>query len=397
MSQVSNRREIMADDLLDKLAALIRQERESLLEQWRRDVRHIPGAQDLDTPTLNDHIPELLEELATTLESEQDETMPEPHMELNPKAHGLQRLRDGFDIVEVVAEYNVLRNALQDLAEIHGLVLQGSAGHIINRVLDEAIGAAVDAYARQKAIELQQRRQEHLSFVAHDLRTPIVAISIASEILERNLPADAQGEETSLMLSALQRNVKRLDGLVTKVIQEEKNLNLDEALQVECREFDLWPVVHDLIRSLTPLAEAAGTELRNRVSIRLVVFADAGLLTQVFQNLISNAIDYTPKGEIVIEAKEMDAEGGVECSVRDNGAGIAEDFIGKVFDKLETDPLKKGGIGLGLAIVKQIVEAHGGEITVESELGVGSIFRFTLPGPAWSRKMKLANYSSHPD
>jgi signal transduction histidine kinase len=55
-------------------------------------------------------------------------------------------------------------------------------------------------------------------------------------------------------------------------------------------------------------------------------------------------------------------------------------FIGKVFDKLETDPQKKGGIGLGLAIVKQIIEAHGGEITVESELGVGSTFRFTLPG-----------------
>jgi len=152
------------------------------------------------------------------------------------------------------------------------------------------------------------------------------------------------------------------------------------AFQVERREVDLWPIVHDLIRDLSPLAEAAGTELRNRVSIRQVVFADAGLLTQVFQNLISNAIDYTPQGEIMIGAKEAGAEGGAECWVSDTGAGIAEDFIGKVFDKLETDPEKKGGIGLGLAIVKQIVEAHGGEITVESELGVGSTFRFTLPG-----------------
>ena len=183
-----------------------------------------------------------------------------------------------------------------------------------------------------------------------------------------------------MMLNTLQRNVKRLDGLVTKVIQEENNLNMDAAFRVERREVDLWPIVHDLIRDLSPLAEAAGTELRNRVSIRQVVFADAGLLTQVFQNLISNAIDYTPKGEIMIGAKEAEAEGGVECWVGDNGAGIAEDFIGKVFDKLETDPEKKGGIGLGLAIVKQIVEAHGGEITVESELGVGSTFRFTLPG-----------------
>ncbi|MCA1635218.1 MAG: sensor histidine kinase [Acidobacteria bacterium] len=370
----------MADGLLDKLAALIRQERESLLEQWRRDVRHIPGAQDLDTPTLNDHIPELLEELATTLQLEHDETMLDPHMELNPKAHGLQRLRDGFDIVEVVAEYNVLRNALQDLTEMHGLVLQGKAGHIVNRVLDEAIGLAVDTYAREKAVELQQRRQEHLSFVAHDLRTPLVAISIASEILERNLSDETKDEESSMLLSTLQRNVKRLDGLVTKVIQEEKNLNMDTALQLERRDFDLWPVVHDLIRDLQPLAEAADTELRNRISIRLVVFGDAGLLTQVFQNLISNAIDYTPKGEIVIGAQETEADGGVECWVSDNGAGIPEKFIEKVFDKLETDPEKKGGMGLGLAIAKQVVEAHGGKISVESKEGLGSTFRFTLPG-----------------
>jgi signal transduction histidine kinase len=178
----------------------------------------------------------------------------------------------------------------------------------------------------------------------------------------------------------LQRNVKRLDGLVTKVIQEEKNLNMDTALQLESREFDLWPVVHDLIRDLQPLAEAAGTELRNRISIRLVVFGDAGLLTQVFQNLISNAIDYTPKGEIVIGAHETGTEGGVECWVSDNGAGIPEELIEKVFDKLETDPHKKGGMGLGLAIVKQIVEAHGGEISVESKEGSGATFRFTLPG-----------------
>ena len=365
-------------ELLKTVAMLIMQEREALLERWRQDVRHIPGAQDLDIPTLNDHIPELLDELATTLRSGNDERLEEPHMELNPKAHGLQRLRDGFDIVEVVAEYNVLRNALQDLAEIHGLVLHGRAGHIVNRVLDEAIGVAVDTYARQKAVELQQRRQEHLSFVAHDLRTPLVAISIASEILGRNIPDEGRGEEASLMLSTLKRNVKRLDGLVSRVIQEEKNLNIDSALALECREIDLWPIVHDLMRDLQPLAEAVGAELRNRISIRLVAFADAGLLTQVFQNLISNAIDYTPGGEIVIGAQEMES-GEVECWVSDNGQGIPADFIEKVFEKLETDPNKKGGIGLGLAFAKQIVEAHGGTITAESVIGAGSTFRFTLP------------------
>jgi signal transduction histidine kinase len=95
--------------------------------------------------------------------------------------------------------------------------------------------------------------------------------------------------------------------------------------------------------------------------------------------LISNAIDYTPHGEVLIGAREAKESASIECWVRDNGAGIPVDRLEKVFDKLETDPQKKGGMGLGLAIVKQFVEAHGGQVTVESEPGQGSTFRFTVP------------------
>jgi signal transduction histidine kinase len=372
----------MANEALNKLAALIRQEREAILAQWRREVKHLPVAQNLDTPTLNDHVPDLLDELAAALLTESPESMVEAQLEGSPKIHGLERLRAGFDIVEVVAEYNVLRNALQDLVETHGIVLQGAAGRIVNRVIDEAIGLAVNTYATQKAVELQQRREEHLSFVAHDLRTPLVAISIAASILGRNI---SEGDaESSMMLDTLHRNVKRLDGLVTKVVQEEVNLSTNTALKIERREFDLWPLIHGLIYDLQPLAEASGTELRNRVSIHQMVYGDAGLLTQVFQNLISNAIDYTPNGEVLIGAQDDSEAGGAGasvCWVSDDGAGIPPDQQERVFEKLFTDPEKKGGMGLGLAIVKQIVEAHGGEITLESREGQGSTFRFTLPGP----------------
>ena len=76
----------------------------------------------------------------------------------------------------------------------------------------------------------------------------------------------------------------------------------------------------------------------------------------------------------------MGEDGTAECFVRDNGAGIPEDLRRTVFDQHVSDPEKPGGLGLGLAIVKTFVEAHEGVVTVESELGVGSIFRFTLPG-----------------
>jgi signal transduction histidine kinase len=102
----------------------------------------------------------------------------------------------------------------------------------------------------------------------------------------------------------------------------------------------------------------------------------------VFQNLLSNAIEYTPGGEIMVLAREISAEGAVECLVSDEGAGIPEELIDKIFERLETDPEKEGGTGLGLAIVKEVVEAHGGQVTVQSRLKEGTTFRFTLPEKA---------------
>ncbi|MEP7273135.1 MAG: HAMP domain-containing sensor histidine kinase, partial [Acidobacteriota bacterium] len=112
--------------------------------------------------------------------------------------------------------------------------------------------------------------------------------------------------------------------------------------------------------------------------------ADEAPLTQVFQNLISNSVKYTRDGEIRVEAHEL-ADGAVECFVSDNGSGIPEERIEKVFEKLETDP-EKPGTGLGLAIVKKVVEAHGGHVEVESKLGEGATFRFTLPKMNADRK-----------
>ena len=111
----------------------------------------------------------------------------------------------------------------------------------------------------------------------------------------------------------------------------------------------------------------------------MVVYADASLLRRVFQNLIANTIRYTPRGEVIIGARELGAEDPVECWVSDNGAGIPEELLEKVFDKGETDPENAGGTGLGLAIVKTFTEAHDGTVAVESKEGIGSTFRFSLP------------------
>lgn len=367
----------MTINVLDQLAALVKQERQPLLSRWRQQVRHLPSARQLDVPTLNDHLPGLLDELTAALLSKSDQTIPEALSGSSPPAHGLQRLQEAFDIEEVVAEYNVLRACIHDLADDNGLDLQGKPFHIINRVLDQAIGLALQTYATQRALEIQRRREEYLAFVAHDLRTPLNAISLAGRVLEMTLPG--RGAETAQMLNALRRNVQHLEGLVAKVLEENTNLQTELGIKLERRELDLWPLVEALIHDLHPVAGTNSTQLINRVPEDLVIYADASVMRRVFQNLIGNAIKYTPRGEVLIGARELAAEGVVECWVSDNGAGIPQELLEKVFEKGETDPEHAGGTGLGLAIVKTYSEAHGGNVTVESKAGVGSTFRFSLP------------------
>ena len=367
---------------LRQLAALIKRERAALLSQWREQVRRLPSAKHLDTPELNDHVPTLLDELTASFHSVSDQTIPEALLEGSSPNHGMQRQQDGFDIVEVVAEYNILRGCIYNLAENHGLSLSGRAFHILNRVLDEAIGLAVQTFATQRALQIQRHREEYLAFVAHDLRSPLNAISLAAQLLQPTFLEQGDTARTSQMLKTLHRNVRRLQALVEQVLKESDHIRTETGVKLERREFDLWPLVEALIHDLHPVAETASTRLINEIPEDLTVYADASLLKRVFQNLIANAIKYTPRGEVIIGAQEAQAEGGIECWIRDNGAGIPEDRLEIIFDKQETDPEKEGGTGLGLAIVKTFVEAHGGKVTVESKEGIGSTFRFMLPGRA---------------
>ncbi|MCV2351807.1 sensor histidine kinase [Paucibacter sp. Y2R2-4] len=366
---------------LQLLANLVREHGEVLLLSWRTQVRNLPSAIHLDTPTLNDHIPDLLKELAEALETNPRQTIPEALAEASPAAHGLQRLKDDFDIEEVVAEYNIMRGCIHDLATEHGLTLQGRPFHVINRIFDNAIGQAVQTYASQQALEVKQRREEYLSFVAHDLRTPLFAISLTGRSLEKSLSGQVLGPDSQRILQSLRRNVQQLQDLIGRVLEENTNLLEVIGVKVERRRFDLWPLVESLLDDLETIAAESNTKLINRVPVDLVVFADARLLRRVFQNLIGNAIQFSPGGEVLVGAQGAAGQGNVECWVSDNGQGIAAEMIEKVFDKGESggEAGAGSGLGLGLAIVKSFIEAHDGNITLHSALGEGSKFYFTLP------------------
>lgn len=363
---------------LATLATLIIDQRSSLLSGWRQQVRELPSAKGLDNPTLNDHIPQLLDELADAFRKVADASIAEILLTGSPTEHGSQRLQDGFDIEEVVAEYNILRGCIHDLADAHDLSLQGKPFHIMNRVFDGAIGLAVQTYATRQAAEVQHRREDYLAFVAHDLRTPLNAIALASHGLEAVLKTQTASPEIAIMLKTLRRNTHHLDALVRTVLEENTHLETDAGIKLERRNMDLWPLVELLIQDLHPIAEAANTRLLNQVPDELMIYADAALLRRIFQNLITNAIQFAPGGQVLIGAK-MIGDSSVECFVCDNGAGVPADRLDIIFDKLETDSEADGALGLGLYIVKSYVEAHGGNVSVASTLGAGSTLSFVIP------------------
>jgi len=365
----------MAQQNTQRLVALIRDQRDNLLASWRRQVRQLPGAANLDAPTINDQVPELLDDLANALSAENE------NADTNAVSaeHGLLRWEAGFDVKEVVTEYNILRQSLQDAAESGGIELSGKTLHVVNSVFDDAIGKAVKAFETMMTIELQQRHEEHLAFVLHDLRAPLEALSLATTVLERAIPDDQRSSSTNSALSVLRGNIERLADGMRRVLL--KTSTLDKSIRPEFVWLKLRPQVDRIVRDLGPLAASAGTEVKNEVDDRLEVYSDEQLLTQILQNLLSNAIKFTSDGTIEIGAREVDNR-AVECWVKDSGQGIAPSRLEKVFERFETtsEP-EAGGIGLGLAIVKEIVELHQGVIRVESEERNGSTFTFVLPHP----------------
>jgi two-component system phosphate regulon sensor histidine kinase PhoR len=367
----------MTDQELQRYAHLVRNEATHVLDTWRQEVAKLPSAQHLSVPVVNDHILFLIEEVATAFESRTDVSITEALRTGTPTAHGEQRLADGSDIVAIVAEYNILRGCLHDLAVNNGLNMAGRAFHILNRVFDGSIGLAVESFANHQAKEVKQRREEYLAFVTHDLRTPLGAILLTASMLQD--PERGAAAERARMFTVLMRNVAHLNTLVNQVLEENSNLAAEVGVKLERRHFDLWPKVEGLIHDLRPTGGSGNVVLINEVPVELVVFADASSVNRILQNLIGNALTHTQRGVIRIGAKERPEEDLIECWVSDTGKGIPAHRLGEVFQKGEGDADRVESAGLGLAIVKTFVEAHGGAVHAESVEGQGSTIRFTLP------------------
>lgn len=366
---------------VEALARVFAECREEIIDEWRTQAGKALAELKLDRATLTDHVPDLVTGIIRDLSDRREGRVQPDAVPSGQPRHGVQRVSDGLDVGEVVEEFNLLRAAFFTIADRHSLLLIGEAARIISRRIDTDVRMAVVAFAERQAHLLKEGEDEHLAFIAHDLRTPLNAVNLLVDELKETC-TDHAVPEVDELFESLKRNLQRVEGLIKRVLDAHAQpAGMVSSLQPERRTFELWPVAQRLIFDLAAVAKNQGVAVTNEIPRQLTVCADAGLIAQVFQNLLSNAFKYASRGRVTLTASE-DAD-GVVCTVRDSGEGIPPEMLPKVFDKLATDP-EKEGIGIGLAIVKQIVEAHGGSITAESTHGAGASFRFTLPAPSKS-------------
>jgi len=263
------------------------------------------------------------------------------------------------------------------------LVTSGSG-----RRYDEADLSLAADMARRAAIVVEHARLFHeaqqatrarddvLAVVAHDLRNPLNTVTMAIGLMLENTPVERTQERRQVEI------VRRAADRMNRMIQDLLDVKRMESgrLAIDLRPEDVDVIINDMIEMLRPLAVGSSITLEASIPEGLPpVLADSARIQQVLSNLVGNAVKFTPRdGRITVCAEQT--EGEIRFGVIDTGPGIPPEQVPHIFGQFwQASSSDRRGIGLGLAIAKGIVEAHKGTIWVESQVGTGSTFYFTLP------------------
>jgi two-component system CheB/CheR fusion protein len=246
--------------------------------------------------------------------------------------------------------------------------------------------------AKRSAEAANDAKDQFLATVSHELRTPLSAIVLWTSLIEDQKIVDA--EQLNEALKAIRRSAEEQRELIEDLVDTSRIVA--GKLRLELKEVDLPSVVHAGVESARPAATEKNVTLEERFdeSVHLVS-ADGGRIKQVVSNLVNNSVKFTPsEGRVVVTLRRSGDE--VQIIIADTGIGMSKEFLPHIFDRFSqvenASTRTQSGLGLGLAIAKQIVEMHGGYITVESPgINKGSTFTVRLPLPS------LNGASSAPD
>lgn len=292
-------------------------------------------------------------------------------------------VRVGKALVVSVRDPDVLQcvaSALRDRAIRTGRAISVVPGRVfeVSAAPTPDGGAVAVLHDVTKIEQAEKMRRDFVANVSHELRTPLTSISgYVETLLEESLDLPEHAREFMGIILKNARRVNRLTEDLLALAQVESGEHKPRVQPVRASA-----LVEDAIESLAGMVTESGVSLEAGETTDTLVLADVDAMTQVFGNLIENALKYGASGRrIVVGARPL--ENAVEFYVQDFGQGMANEHLGRIFERFyrvdKARSRESGGTGLGLAIVKHIVLAHGGTIRAESELGAGAAFLFTLP------------------
>ncbi|MFB2833513.1 response regulator [Floridanema evergladense] len=288
------------------------------------------------------------------------------------QAGGVDYITKPFQVEEVLARVNTHLNIrkLQKQLQQQNSQLQEEIRHRLS---------TEEANAQLKALETQLRQQLNvfLHAVSHDLRNPVIGTKMVLNNLTNQV-----GETIQLprkILERMQESNDRQLGLINSLI--ETHAAEVWGLKLNYQPLELKSLVQSALIDLQPMLDKEEVVLCDRISPNLpLIKADSLHLVRVYQNLIGNALKHNPPGFRLTLDAQVENE-WLRCTVADNGVGISKEQCENIFDLYFQGNQKRQsvGLGLGLYLCQHIIQAHGGAIGVESELGIGTTFWFTLP------------------
>lgn len=264
---------------------------------------------------------------------------------------------------------NIVKVSTQEMAK-------GNFKVRAKKISNDEVGMLADSFNKmaEELGQLDEMKNEFISNISHELRTPLTSIKgfavTAMDELNENI-------NLYEYLSIIDSETDRLASLVDELLDFSR-IELNR-LKIDFQEVDIGQLIEETVIMLKPAAQRFGVNIlyENPIGI-LIIYGDRGRLKQVLINLIDNAVKASKTGNFV--RVSLDAAKDVIIRVADEGYGIAENEIGHIFDKFYRGRRSKySGTGLGLAIVKKIIEAHGGNISVESMINKGTVFTVYLP------------------
>ena len=302
--------------------------------------------------------------------------------------------------VVAVEDSRLLRLSRADLQRLVsepspiGIEILGALGKIVStrlRAADEARTSIVHAESRlarrvqqlatekERLAELERLRQETTDLIVHDIRNPLNCIEASLELMQMILPEDVLASCSKIIELALGscRDVLNLVDSLLEVARVES-----DELDLDLQPISLLPLITDTVNRLRLLAGQYNITLKLDVPAELPsIQGDGNKLERVLSNLLDNALKYTPEGGLITVAV-CPVNGQVEVRVTDSGPGIPPEYQERIFERFTRVPGYEGrrrGMGWGLAFCRSVIEAHGGRIWVESKVGQGSTFAFTIP------------------